>query len=867
MIGRTISHYRVLEKIGGGGMGVVYKAEDTKLRRTVALKFLAPELTRDEDAKRRFVHEAQAASALDHPNICSIFDIDETPEGQLYIAMACYEGETLKSRIARRKLEVREAFEIAFSVAQGLARAHANGIIHRDIKPGNVMITNDGFVKIVDFGLAKLIGRSRITGSGATLGTVAYMAPEQARSEEADERADIWSIGAVLYEMLTGRLPFRGEIDQAMVYSILNENPTPLKELRSDVPDACAAVVMKCLDKDPNRRYASALEFCAAIIETSEKVGWGGSFATGSVRAVSIVRGGRKRRRKLALPLAAAAIVLTTAGALAWRHWRTDSIYSTKIRLAVMPFERLGDTPSQAFVDGLSRCTASVVESMGRVSESMWVVPYQHVLSDHVASVDRVGVAFGVNRLLQGQIDSYGVGHRLTLSLVDAATMRPLVTRTVDFKLDHIQFLADSVDAVLQHVLGVKGTPGPSLMMALDDAISATAVVEGFGWLANWRTGTNALQARQRLLAAVPLDSVSAPGDAALGFAHYACFRKSLDESQADSSQLAAAEKWLRASLNRSFSTPEVATWLSYVYQRMGRGNQRVATLEAGTRDAPNDLLILEELGWAYADEQRYEEAEGAFEKIVRRAPDYSLGQWCLGWVYWRTGQHELELKANQRAYALAPGSYRVLNSLGLYFDAQGDLTHAREYFERAFLAEPNCATCSNVGRVLYFEGRFKDSARYYEYALDYCDTTQYVYLANLAGSLYYVDGEKARAKKTYQRAIQLATARLEAVPDDAETAAALADFYSMTDDRDQAFATIERISGTPSARATFRIAQVYEHFGQRTQALSYMDQALQREMPIYEVVNEPLMADLVKDPRFIKMLDAAKEVAAKREP
>ncbi len=846
-------------------MGVVYKAEDTKLRRTVALKFLAPELTRDEDAKRRFVHEAQAASALDHPNICSIFDIDETPEGQLFIAMACYQGESLKERIARRKVEVREAFEIAFSVAQGLARAHASGIVHRDIKPGNVMITNDGFVKIVDFGLAKLIGRSRITGSGATLGTIAYMSPEQARSEDSDARADIWALGVVLYEMLTGRLPFRGEIDQAVVYSILNEAPSPLKEARGDVPDACAAVVAKCLEKDPARRYQSAPEFCAALVDMSERVGWGGSFATGAVRAVSIVRGGRGRRRRRVLPLALAGVAVIAAAVIGWRYWRNDSIYSTKIRLAVMPFERLGDTPSQAFVDGLSRCTASEMEAVGRSAESMWVVPYQHVLVDRVASLDRVGAAFGVNRLLRGQVEAYQEGHRLTLSLMDAQTMKPLHMETVDFALDRASLLGDSIRIALRRLLRVEKETGASLMNAIETSRSATTIVEGLGLLSNWRAGTNAFDARTRLLDAVPMDSVSAAGDAALGFAHYACFRRSLEDTPGDSLQLRAAEKWLRASLHRS-PTPEATAWLSYVYQRMARNNNRVQLLEAGVRNVRGDLLLMEELGWAYVDQQRYEEAEGAFARIVELAPDYSLGQWCLGWVYWRTGQRSLELKANETAYVLAPASYRALNSLGLYYDARGDLTRAREYFERAYLAEPNCASCSNVGRVLYFEGRFKDSARYYEYALDYCDTTQYVYLSNLAGSLYYVEGQRERAKEIYRRAIRIATARLDVVPDDAATTAALADFYSMTDNRDMALATIDRLSGTPDAKSLFRIAQVYEHFGERTQALQYMDQALQLQVPIYEVVNEPMMSELIKDPRFIKMLDAAKERAAKKE-
>ncbi|MHC5077130.1 MAG: serine/threonine protein kinase, partial [Planctomycetota bacterium] len=202
MIGKTISHYRIIEKLGTGGMGEVYKAEDTKLNRTVALKFLPPDLTRDEETKKRFIHEAQAASVLEHHNICNIHEIDQTGEGQLFVVMACYEGETLKEKIEREPLKIDKAIDIAIQISQGLTKAHEKGIIHRDIKPSNIFITTDGIVKIIDFGLAKLAGRTVLTKEGSTLGTVNYMSPEQTRGEEVDRRTDIWSLGVVLYEMI-----------------------------------------------------------------------------------------------------------------------------------------------------------------------------------------------------------------------------------------------------------------------------------------------------------------------------------------------------------------------------------------------------------------------------------------------------------------------------------------------------------------------------------------------------------------------------------------------------------------------------------------------------------------------------------------
>ena len=255
MIGQTLGHYRILEKIGEGGMGVVYKAEDTRLRRHVALKVLAPELTRDEEAKRRFVREAQTVSGLQHHNICTIHDIDEDERGRLFICMDYYEGESLKSAIARGPMALDEALDIAMQVAQGLADAHARGIVHRDVKPGNILLTRQRVAKIVDFGLAKLSGDLSITRTGLALGTAAYMSPEQARGEPLDARTDIWSLGVVLYEMVAGHRPFAGEHEQSVIHQILTSPVEPLASLRDGVPAELDEVVRISLEKDRDRRY------------------------------------------------------------------------------------------------------------------------------------------------------------------------------------------------------------------------------------------------------------------------------------------------------------------------------------------------------------------------------------------------------------------------------------------------------------------------------------------------------------------------------------------------------------------------------------------------------------------------------------
>jgi serine/threonine-protein kinase len=265
MIGKTISHYKILEKLGAGGMGVVYKARDLRLDRFVALKFLPSHLGQEKDEKKRFIHEAKATSALDHPNICNIHEIDETEDGQMFIAMACYEGESLQVKIERGPMPADEAIDIVIQAARGLAAAHQRGIYHRDLKPANVMLTGCGEVKIVDFGLAKLAGESKLTKAGTTLGTAAYMSPEQAQGAGADHRTDIWSLGVVLYEMLTGERPFKGDYEQAVVYSIINEEPPSIAELKNRFSPEVAHVIERVLQKQPDDRHQTMEDLLMAL--------------------------------------------------------------------------------------------------------------------------------------------------------------------------------------------------------------------------------------------------------------------------------------------------------------------------------------------------------------------------------------------------------------------------------------------------------------------------------------------------------------------------------------------------------------------------------------------------------------------------
>ncbi len=254
MVRQTISHYKVTAKLGEGGMGVVYKAEDLKLKRTVALKFLRSDLIEDPEHRERFLREAQAAAALDHPNICTVYEIDEV-DGETFIAMAYLEGQTIKDKLNDRPLKLDEALDIAIQTATGLQAAHEKGVVHRDINGANLMVTAEGQVKIMDFGLAQLAERSQLTKTATILGTPAYMSPEQARREPTDRRTDVWSLGVVIYEMVTGRLPFEGERHEAVLYAIANEEPELPTALRSRMPIELDRIVGKAMAKDADERY------------------------------------------------------------------------------------------------------------------------------------------------------------------------------------------------------------------------------------------------------------------------------------------------------------------------------------------------------------------------------------------------------------------------------------------------------------------------------------------------------------------------------------------------------------------------------------------------------------------------------------
>jgi serine/threonine-protein kinase len=416
MIGKSVSHYRIIEKLGEGGMGVVYRAEDVKLGREVALKFLPSGLTRDEKARARFLREARAAAALNHPNICTIHEIGEEEE-RTFIAMELLEGEDLKARIASGPLTVDEALMIGTQIAEGLAAAHERGVVHRDIKPANIMLAPGGRAKIMDFGLARLAGTTDLTRTGTTLGTVAYMSPEQARGDEVDHRTDIWSLGVVLQEMVAGRRPFIGGHDQAMIRSILNDEPERLSSIVAGVPPGLARIVARALAKDPALRYQGASELASDL--------------------AGIRRGSDHE------PTAA---------------FQTQPRATPSI--AVLPFTNMSPDPENAyFGDGLAEELMNALAQLPGLRVAARTSAFQ--FRGKEADVRDIGAKLNVGAILEGSVRKAGNRLRVTAQLIDVVNGFHKWSERFDREMEDIFELQDEITTAIVEQLRVRLGPEP----------------------------------------------------------------------------------------------------------------------------------------------------------------------------------------------------------------------------------------------------------------------------------------------------------------------------------------------------------------------------------------------------------------------
>jgi serine/threonine protein kinase/Tfp pilus assembly protein PilF len=672
MIGQTVSHYKILEELGSGGMGVVYKAEDTKLKRTVALKFLPPELTRDRDAKIRFINEAQAAAALNHPNICTVHEIDEY-EDRSFIAMECVEGESLKAKIKSGPLGVDEAVEIAVEIAEGLQEAHSKAIIHRDVKSANIMLTATGRVKVMDFGLAKSSGRTQLTRSGTAVGTVAYMSPEQGRGDAVDHRTDIWSLGIVLYEMLTGELPFKADYEQATIYRIINEEPLSLKNCRSDVPKDLERMIERALAKSTKERYesAEALKKDLESIITPERAETTGRKAT-----------------------------------------RPES----KPSIAVLPFRDMSSQRDQEyFCEGIAEELINALVKLRGLRVAARTSAFQ--FKDRDSDIQKIGEQLKVKTVLEGSIRKAGNRLRITTQLIDVEDGFHIWSEKYDRELDDIFAIQDEISLAIVDTLKVRllGEERSALVKRHTANQEAHNLYLKGLYFWNRRLEGGMKQAMEHFQQAIEKDPDYALAHVGVadtynltGFFGYsppsetfprakASARRALEidnslgEAHASLGWVALCYEWDWPAAEREFKraiefNPAYATaheWYAIYLFVMDRIDESIMEVLLARDLDPLSLIINSVVGVVYFAARRYDESIEHHKKALEMDPNFLIANTYTVLALTASGRYDEAIEIVRRIEPLAVEDTYTLGVFGLAYAQAGQRDEAFRIFDQ----------------------------------------------------------------------------------------------------------------------------------------------------------------------------------------